>query len=57
MAFSFDTAGGKTYVIETATNLPPAWTPFQTNAGTGLRQSVTNAVNPSAARFFRLQAR
>jgi len=57
MAFSFDTAGGKTYVIETATNLPATWVALQTNSGTGLRQSVTNAVNPTTRRFFRLQAR
>jgi hypothetical protein len=57
MAFSFDTAGGKTYVIETATILPPVWVPLQTNSGTGVRQSVTNAVKPAAHQFFRLQAR
>ena len=57
MAFSFDTAGGKTYVIETATNLPPVWVPLQTNSGTGVRQSLTNAVKPAAHQFFRLQAR
>ena len=55
MAFSFDTAGGKNYVIESATNLPPLWVPSQTNAGTGLRQSVTNAVNTSPSRFFRIK--
>jgi hypothetical protein len=57
MAFSFDTAGGKTYVIETSTNLPPTWVPVQTNSGTGLRQSVTSPVAPATRRFFRLQAR
>jgi hypothetical protein len=57
MAFSFDTAGGKSYVIETATSLPATWVPLQTNTGTGLRQSVTNAVNPATQRYFRLQAR
>jgi hypothetical protein len=57
MAFSFDTAGGRSYVVETTTNLTSAWTPVQTNAGNGLRQSVTNSVNPAAARFFRVQAR
>jgi len=57
MAFSFDTAGGKTYVIETTTNLPPTWVPLQTNSGTGLRQSVTSPVAPATSRFFRLQVR
>jgi len=57
MAFSFDTAGGKTYVIETATNLPPVWVPLQTNSGTGVRQSLTNAVKAAAHQFFRLKAR
>jgi hypothetical protein len=56
MAFSFDSLLGRSYVIETATNLLTAdWTVLQNNAGDGARQSFTNSSTGFGEQFFRVR--
>jgi hypothetical protein len=56
MAFSFDTLLGRSYVIETTTNLLTAnWTVLQNNSGDGSRQSFTNSTGGFSEQFFRVR--
>jgi hypothetical protein len=55
-AFSYDSIGGKTYVIEVNTNVATTnWVALQTNSGDGTRQSCTNACTAPPRRYFRVR--
>ena len=56
MAFSFDTLLGRSYVIETTTNLLTAdWTVLQNSPGDGSRQSFTNSTTDFGEQYFRVR--
>ena len=56
MAFSFDSLLGRSYVIETTTNLLTAdWTVLQNSPGDGSRQSFTNSTGGFSEQFFRVR--
>ena len=56
MAFSFDSLLGRSYVIETTTNLLTAdWTVLQNNSGDGSRQSFTNSITDFGEQYFRVR--
>ncbi len=56
MVFSYNTAPGQTYFIETQTNLNAIdWTVLQTNSGNGSFLSFTNSTIDSKERYFRLR--
>jgi hypothetical protein len=55
IAFSYDSASGRTYFAEGVTNLGSTnWNPFGTNAGNGTRQSFTNSTGLNR-QFFRVR--
>jgi hypothetical protein len=56
MAFSYQSANGHTYFVESTPNLiTPVWTTLQTNAGDGSLKSFTNSTSGLTARYFRVR--
>ena len=54
--FSFDTIKGQTYITEQKSVVNGTnWSPVQTNAGNGLRVSVTNVIS-GLQRYYRVKA-
>ena len=57
MSFSYDSAVGRTYYLETSTNLDSiGWTVMQTNLNDGSRHFFTNSTIGAPHRYFRLRA-
>jgi hypothetical protein len=56
MAFSYQSANGRTYFVELTPDLvTPVWTTLQTNLGDGSLKSFTNSTSGLTARYFRVR--